>query len=71
MWAYACSLPPKEYGEWIEDGSTMTEVKIGLGPPLVDKFIKSPGPWASFLLFASVHVSFFIFCILIFQNRCL
>jgi len=61
MWAYACSLPPKEYGEWIEDGSTMTEVKIGLGPPLVDKFIKSPGPWASFLLFFLYTCPFLFF----------
>ena len=45
MWAYASTLPQKEYTEWIEDGSTMTEVKIGLGPPILDKFIKSPGPW--------------------------
>lgn len=45
MWAYASNLPEKEYKEWIEDGSTMTEVEIGLGPPQFDKLIKSPVPW--------------------------
>lgn len=45
MWAYASNLPKKEYKEWIEDGSTMTEVKIGLGPPGLDSMIKSPVPW--------------------------
>jgi hypothetical protein len=47
MWAYASSLPPKEYREWIEDGSTCTEVTLGLGPPAVDRIIKSPAPWVS------------------------
>ena len=45
MWAYASSLPQKEYREWLEDGSTCTEVTIGLGPPQVDRVIKSPLPW--------------------------
>ena len=47
MWAYASSLPQKEYREWLEDGSTCTEVTIGLGPPQVDRVIKSPIPWVS------------------------
>ncbi len=47
MWAYASKLPNNEYREWIEDGSTMTDVKIGMGPPILDKIIKSPVPWVS------------------------
>ena len=57
MWAYASKLPEKEYKEWIEDGSTMTEVEIGLGPPQFDKLIKSPVPWVGCFSFKNGKTS--------------
>lgn len=41
MFRYVCGLPPREYQNWIEDRSTVSEVKM-FENPLVDKFLCDP-----------------------------
>lgn len=38
MFRYVCGLPPREYQDWIEDSSTVTDVKM-FDNPLVDKIL--------------------------------
>ena len=41
MFRYACGLPQREYLEWIEDRSTVTDIKM-FDNPLVDRILCEP-----------------------------